>query len=261
MNCVISVFICEDNPRYLDMLTKCVKDYILMEAYDMELSICTPDPNDIIEYIKNNPVIGLYILDVELENGDNGVELARSIRQYDPRGFIAFVTAHPHYIQKTFEYQVEAMAYIQKADDENLVCKKIIECIKNAYGKHVSRAYATPFIFKSVNGRTVSCEYGDILFFETDPQKGVKRILLHTKARQYTFYGTISELSDTLPKGHFFRCHKSSIVNVDNLTDDCKEDLEQGKDRIFMPNGTQCPVSVRKRRDLLRLMEAVHGGH
>lgn len=250
---MVSVFICEDNPRYLEMLDKCVKDCILIEDYDMESALSTADPNEIVGYIKNNPVNGLYILDVELDNGGNGVELARQIRRYDPRGFIAFVTAHPHYIQKTFEYQVEAMAYIQKSDDEKLVCKRVAECMKNAYGKHISRAYTTPFIFKSANGRTVSCEYGDILYFETDRHKGVKRILLHTKNRQYTFYGTISELIGTLPKGQFFRCHKSAIVNVGNLTEDCREDLKQGKDRMIMPNGTECPVSVRKRRDLLRL--------
>ena len=252
---MISVFICEDNLPFLQMLSKCVEDYISMEDYDIKLALCTPNPAEIIDYIKSNEVSGLYILDVELEHGENGVELARTIRQYDPRGFIAFVTAHPHYIQKTFEYQVEAMAYIQKTDDENIVCQKVADCIRNAYSKHVSRAYATPFIFKSANGRTVSCEYGDILFFETDAEKGAKRIILHTKSRQYTFYGTIKDLTRELPNGHFFQCHKSSIVNVDNLTKDCKEDLEQGKDYMQMSNGAECPVSSRKRRALLKLME------
>jgi len=254
---MISIFICEDDLRFLLMLSKCVKDYISIEDYDMKLILCTPTPAEIIDYIKSNEVNGLYILDVELENGENGVELARTIRQYDPRGFIAFVTAHPHYIQKTFEYQVEAMAYIQKTDDENIVCQKVADCIKNAYIKHVSRAYATPFIFKSANGRTVSCEYGDILFFETDSHKGAKRIILHTKSRQYTFYGTISELAKDLPNGHFFQCHKSSIVNVDNLTKDCKEDLEQERDYMLMSNGAECPISIRKKRALLKLIEAL----
>ena len=247
---MISVFICEDNPRFLDMITKAAKDYITIENYDIQLTMATQSPADIIDYVKNNDINGLYILDVELANGENGVDLARTIRQYDPRGFIAFVTAHPHYVNKTFEYQVEAMAYIQKTDDES-ISKKVAECIKNAYSKHISRAYATPFIFKSANGRTVSCEYGDILFFETDPQKSVKRIILHTKSRQYAFYGTIGELAKELPKGHFFRCHKSCIVNVDNLTNNCKDDLEQGKDYMIMPNGAECLVSVRKKRALL----------
>jgi len=253
---MISVFICEDNHKFLQMLSKCVNDYISMEDYDIELALSTPKPAEIIDYIKSNEVNGLYILDVELENGENGVELARTIRQYDPRGFIAFVTAHPHYIQKTFEYQVEAMAYIQKTDDHNIVRQKVAECVKNAYNKHVSRAYATPFIFKSANGRTVSSEYSDILFFETDTQKGVKRIILHTKSRQYTFYGTIREIAQELPTGHFFQCHKCCIVNVDNLTKDNKEDLEQGKDYMLMSNGAECPVSIRKRRALLKLMDA-----
>lgn len=254
---MISVFICEDNEYFLDMISKCVQGYISMEGYDMEVVLCTPEPDEVIRYIEGNKVNGLYFLDVELGDGKNGVELARAIRQHDPRGFIAFVTSHPQYMQTTFEYQVEAMAYIQKADldssNEETVRQKIIDCIKNAYNKHVTRAEGGRFIFKAINGRMVSCEYGDILFFETD--KGTKRIILHTKKRQYAFYGTVNELTKQLPKGHFFRCHKSSIVNVNNLTEGCKEGLQMGKDYMVMPDGTECYVAVRKRKELLNMMK------
>jgi len=252
---MISIFICEDNPHYLEMMSKCIRDYISMEGYDMELTLATPFPDKIINHVTNNKVNGLYFLDVELEGQQtNGVELARAIRQHDPRGFIAFVTAHPQYMQITFEYQVEAMAYIQKtgASDEKTIQQKICECIKNAYNKHVTRADDGRFIFKSINGRLISCDYGDILFFET--LKGSKRLVLHTKKRQYTFYGTINDLTKTLPKGHFFKCHKSSIVNVNNLTEFSKEELLNGKDYIIMPDGTECNVAIRKRKELLNMM-------
>ena len=256
---MISVLICEDNPYYMELISKCVKDYIMMEAFDMDLVICTPAPNEIIKYIKNRTINGLYFLDVELEDNKSGIDLAREIRKYDPRGFIAFITAHPQYLQTTFEYRVEAMAYIQKTADTEIVKEKICGCIKNAYDKYVARAYDNRFIFKSINGRMISCEYGDILFFETDPQKGTKRLILHTKRRQYAFYGTISELIKTLPKGQFFKCHKSSLVNINNITSDCTEDLEQGKDYIIMPDGTECYVAVRKRKELLKMIPRVTG--
>ena len=244
---MITVFICEDNPKYMELIRSCVLSYIFMEDYDMELALFTPKADEILKYITTFKVNGLYFLDVELEEGDNGVELARKIRQHDPRGFIAFVTAHQHYMQITFEYQVEAMAYINK-NDANLE-EKICDCIKNAYAKHVSRADEGRFIFKSLNGRQVAVSYSDILFFET--QKASKRLLLHTKKRQYSFYGTISELVKTLPKGHFFRCHKSSIVNVNNLTD--RQSLQAGKDYMVMQDGTECYVAQRKRKELLNM--------
>ena len=252
---MISVFICEDNPYFLNMISRCVKDYISMEGYDMELVLYTSDPDEVVAYIETKKVIGLYFLDVELGDGNNGVDLARKIRQHDPRGFIAFVTSHPQYMQTTFEYQVEAMAYIQKSEDERLLKQKITDCIKNAYNKHVARADDGRFIFKSINGRMVSVYYGDILFFETDPIKGTKRIILHTKKRQYVFYSTISELAKNLPSGQFFRCHKSSIVNVNNLTEDCIEDLRLSKDSIVMSDGTECYVAVRKRNSLMNMMK------
>ena len=227
-----------------------------MEAYDMELVLATPNPAEVISYIEGRKVNGLYFLDVELESTSrgliNGVELARAIRQHDPRGFIAFVTAHPQYMQITFEYQVEAMAYIQKTGDEQLVRQKITECIKNAYSKHTSRADEGRFIFKSTNGRMVALPYSQILFIET--QKGSKRLILHTKKRQYTFYATINDLTKKLPKGHFYKCHKSTILNVNNLSPENKQELITKKDHITMPDGTQCNIATRKRKELLNMI-------
>ena len=256
---MLSIFICEDDEHYLGLLSKYVKDYTSIENYDMELTLCTSNPNDIINYIKDRQIDGLYFLDVELKDGNNGVELARAIRQYDPRGFIAFITSHPQYMQITFEYQVEAMAYIQKTPDANAVRQKICECIKNAHTKYVTRADKGRFIFKSTNGRKVACYYDDILFFETDPLKD-KQVVLHTYKRQYAFYDTINGVYKNLPKGQFFKCKNSNIVNVNNLTEDCLESLIRHKEYMIMPDGTECSVAFRKRKELIRLMSTVVSG-
>ncbi|MCL1842723.1 MAG: LytTR family DNA-binding domain-containing protein [Defluviitaleaceae bacterium] len=254
---MLSVFICEDNQPYREMLLDCIEKFIAIKNFDMEVSLCTHNPAEILNHIGKN-VNGLYFLDVEIANlvtGDvvNGVELAQAIRERDPRGFIVFITAHPRYISLTFEYKVEALAYIHKAEGEN-VRNKIHDCIENAYNKHVSRADEGYFIFQARYGLLVSCGYDDILFFETQSSN---RIILHARKRQYKFYSTLEKIIKELPFGLFFHCHKSYIINVSNLTEKAVFDLRRGNDRIIMPNGSACLVSSRKKSGLIKLLETI----
>jgi len=255
---MLSVFICEDDNHYRQLISKCIQDYINTEEFDIEVVLCTSDPTKILQVIETHKVNGLYFFDVELEGGYNGVNIAKDIRQYDPRGFIVFVTAHPKYMPITFEYKVEALAYIQKSE-EHLVRQSICNCISDAYNRHVSRSDDGCYIFKSQSGRKVSCNHNEILFFETDSQ-GSKRIILHTKKRQYVFYGSIDEAEKMLPSGQFFRCHKSFIVNVGNLTRANKIELNQKSDRITMPDGFACSVSSRKKGNLTKFLETKFPG-
>jgi two-component system response regulator AgrA len=251
---MLSVFVCEDDPLYRRKISEFIQNYISIEELDIEFTLCTSDPTKIVRHIKANKVTGLYFLDVELECGYNGVGLAKTIRQHDPRGFIVFVTAHPRYMSLTFEYKIEALAYIRK-EEPGVVMQKITDCIRDAYNKHVSRSYDGCFIFKTISDRKVSCLYSDILFFGTDAP-GTKRIIAHTKKRQYVFYGSLDEILSSLPFGLFYKCHKSYVVNVGQLTEKNKHEIIQGKDCFVMTNGSACAVSARKRSGLIKLIES-----
>lgn len=66
----------------------------MIENLDMETGLITEDPYEFIEYIKENTASGIYFLDVDLKSDINGIQLAEQIREYDPRGFIVFITTH-----------------------------------------------------------------------------------------------------------------------------------------------------------------------
>jgi len=252
---LLSVFICEDDIIYRKRMHHWIEGCIDNENLDMKIELCTSDPNKIIKLISTNKVNGIYFLDIELEGGYNGVEMATAVRQHDPRGFVVFITSYPEYLELTFEYKVEALAYINKTNSD--VKEKLYACIRYAYDKYVSRSDEGRYIFKTHSGQTVSCSYDEILFFETDTP-GTKRIILHTDKRLYAFYSSIDELATTLPVGQFYKCHKSCIVNVGHLSINCIKDLVEKKGKIVMPNGLQCPVSTRKRLGLLKILESAY---
>lgn len=251
---MLHFFVCDDDDKCLRMVTECVSNYIRFEEYDIEFALSTKDPAELVEYVRQNTVNGLYFLDIEFAGGYNGVDVARQIREHDPRGFIVFITAHEGYMQLTFDYKVEPLDYISKSDSE--VQKRVSDCIKNAYKKHVTRQHEGCFVFKSRGGRKISCFHSQILFFETDAN-GDKRIVIHTEKRQFVFYGTLKDVSEDLPSGLFFECHKSFIVNLSKIPKVALTGLRAGNDYITMPNGNRCQVAYRKRRLLLKMVAAL----
>lgn len=254
---MLSVFLYGNSRGFMEAMMKSIHKHIETQKYDMEILICTSETGKIIDFVEANKSNGLYFLELEPGEWDaadaKGLEAARLIRKHDPRGFIVFLATSPDFLPLTFEYKLEALAYIQKTDDATM-CRQISKCIDDSYAKHVSRAQNGNFIFKEQGGGGISCAFDDILFFETESSSS-KLIILHTKKRCYKFYSTISEIIKELPTGLFFRCHKSYVVNMDHLPEDSATGLRQGKDTVIMPNGEMCYVSARKKSGLLKLLE------
>jgi len=126
---VLKIFICEDNKVQREKFENIIENIIIIENYDMDLQLSTEDPFEIINYLKSNNTSGLYFLDVDLHSDINGIQLAEKIREYDPRGFIVFITTHAEMSYLTFLYKVEAMDYIIK-DNYNNIQQRISECKK-----------------------------------------------------------------------------------------------------------------------------------
>ncbi|MCL1845857.1 MAG: LytTR family DNA-binding domain-containing protein [Defluviitaleaceae bacterium] len=250
---MISVFVCENDSQYLRNITDCIEKLILIDELEVKLEMSVSDPAEIIRFIENKKVDGLYFLDIELDDGQSGIDVARAIREHDPTGTIAFVTAHTHYRELTFRYNTEAVDYIQKG---NKVRERIKACIDRACQKYAGRHEGSRYVFKLPKGDEMSCKFEDILFFETDPAVA-HRIILHTKRIQYVYYHSLDKIFKELPKNMFFRCHRSCIVNLSNLTQRCKNELMQGKSYVTMQNGAECKVSANKRKALLGFSEII----
>lgn len=103
---VLRIFVCEDNKEQRERISKIIKDIILIEDFDMELTLITEKPDDVISYIKENDGVGLYFLDIDLKSSINGIKLATKIREYDLRGFIVFITTHTEMSYLTFMYRL-----------------------------------------------------------------------------------------------------------------------------------------------------------
>lgn len=240
---MLKVFICEDNNIERKKYEKIIRDIIIIENLDMEVVISTDNPNKVIEYLEENTVSGLYFLDVDLKNEMNGIILAEKIRNYDPRGFIVFVTTHAEMSYLTFIYKIEAMDYIIKDNYLN-IRNRINECILNANRKFLSKATDLQKNFTvKVDDKVISIGFDNILFFEIS--ETIHKVIIHAKDRSVEFYSKMKDIEDKLDN-RFYRCHRSYLVNKNNISQ-----IDKNKRLIIMENGERCLISTRLLKGLI----------
>jgi len=248
---MLHIFICEDNITHKNQIEKCIENYIMINDFDHKIALSTDNPDKVIDYLKQNRVTGLYFLDVDLNHELDGIKLAGKIREFDPRGFIVFITTHDEALPLTFQYKVEAMDFILKEEFYDLQ-NKIHECIFNAHKRYSAKLSELQRTFSfTVFDKLMTIECSKIYFFETVPGKAHK-VHIYTTDGVFEFYGLLSQVIKELDS-NFYRCHKSYIINL-------QQELELNpKERLVrFKNGSSCGVSSRK---LSGLRDALNSKH
>jgi DNA-binding LytR/AlgR family response regulator len=165
----------------------------------------------------------ILLLDIQMK-GQNGLDLARQVRQTDKHLQIIFITAFPDYIAEG--YDVDAVHYLTKPVKE----PKVFETLDKAVARltKVCRTVLLP-----VNGETIRLAVDDILMIESFLHDQ-KITAVHDV---YSVRSTITELEKQLGPG-FARCHRSYLVNLGHVK-------KITRTEVFLDNGNLVPLSRR----------------
>ena len=244
---MIDIFICEDNTKQLNLFQTYISNFILMEGFDMRIVQATADPHQLLKEILTIENTGLFFLDIDLQSDMNGLALAQRIRQIQPRCFIVFITSHSEMSFLTFQYKAEALDFIVKDTAEHIK-SKIHECLLDVNNKYTSLNNDINRTFTiNQNDKRIVIDYNDIIFFETS--SNIHKIILHAKKRVIEFTGQLKDIEQQLDY-RFYRCHTSYIINKDSISGVDFKELT-----VRMKNGESCPVSVRRKKALKKLLQ------
>lgn len=234
---MIDIYICEDSEEQREIITHYVESAVLIREYDMKIKITTNDPEKIIGELKLSDNTGIYFLDIDLQSTKNGILLAKEIREYDPRGFIIFVTSHSEMSFLTFQYKVEALDFILK-DEPKQLQHRISECIEDAHKKYKKITRGAGKTISIMRGsRKIILEYDNIMFFETS--KNEHKLIVHTDNKSIEFFGKIKDIEKEVGD-EFIRCHRAYLVNKKNI-----QEINHVEKLIRMKNKATCPISHR----------------
>ncbi len=241
---MLDVYLCEDNIQHLEFIKKAIVNTIMIHEMDMELQLATGEPNELLDMVQDKKSLGAYFLDIHLGSKMSGLQLAAKIREYDPRGFIIFITSHSEMSYLTFQYKVEALDFIIK-DKYNQVSERISSCLINIHEKYTNiKNNATKVFQIKTRDNIITEPFESILYFQVS--KNVHKIMMNAVNRRVEFYSTLKDLETHLDN-RFYRCKDSCIVNKDLIAS-----IDISKRTIYMINGDTCQASVRLIRGLVK---------
>ena len=181
--------------------------------------------------------IDLIFLDINMPYL-NGIDFLDSLENPP---LCIFITAYSEYALEGFRLQ--AVDYLLKP----IIFQRFYQASTKAYQLFVQRnkplQESSPndnMLFVRQGDSFVKISWTDILYAES-MQNYTK---LHFKERTITIHQTMLALEEALPGNHFFRIHKSYLVNVNHI------DIITGG-RVYI-QGQELPISRTKREELLQ---------
>jgi len=245
----------DDEPLARQRLRKLLKG-------DPEIDLvaeCANGPDAIIAISEHAP--DLVFLDVQMPEVD-GFDVLQAIRP--PRmPLVVFVTAHDRYALKAFD--VHALDYLLKPFDRARF-KAALERAKQRLrgdrraeaGRQIlallealrsSGTYLDRIVIRA-GGRVILLRVEEIDWIEAE----TKYVHVHAGKNSYLFRQAIGALELRLDPRHFFRIHRSTIVNLDRVR--VLEPWFHGDYHVVLRDGTQLTLSRGCRRKLAELLRS-----
>lgn len=244
---MINIYLCEDDDAQLKHWKDIINKYLMMHDVDMELFCWTTRPEELLRYLKRADSVGLYFLDIDLNTEMDGLELARKIRIYDPRGYLVFITTHDEMTSMIFKLKVEAMDFILKDEPENLE-ERMKSCMVAAVNNYQSYLAASNrrLVIKADHS-SIQMDQDDIIYITSGKNSHTVEIYTWNGVRRLS--GTLKAVAIQLNNWFCF-CNRSTLVNVRNVKEYCAE-----KRTVIMKNGESIQVSYRLVKSILRILE------
>ncbi|WP_105614066.1 LytR/AlgR family response regulator transcription factor [Vallitalea okinawensis] len=196
-------------------------EYILKSFGDIHIAGKYTDPVKALEDIKDlKPEV--VFLDISMPEMD-GFLLADAIMKLDDSIQIVFATAYDEYAIQAFD--INAVDYIMKPFYEDRINKTIQRIrkgmgnrsnenndnIKNAIKGHSLKKCNKLAVW--LNDRIILINQCNILYCTV--KDGATYII--TKDNEFYVPDTLSKLEEQLECQHFFRCHRSYIINIEQI--------------------------------------------
>ena len=223
----LSIAICDDEKEIRDDLARLVKSAFSDSVITTYVSGTA--------LISDGASFDAYLLDIEMP-GENGMEIAKRIRQDDKDAIIVFVTGYEGYMQDAFD--VRAFHYLLKPVHENKLREVLLRAVSEKE-RNSSKEPASLLIKKAGVSQKVYLE--DITHIESNN----KKVLLHlSDGSRMEMYARM-EAMESILDGSFFRCHRFFIVNMKYIT-------AYSADEIMLDGNQRVLMSGRKYADFVK---------
>ena len=227
--------LCDDNVQILNRLDSVLEKIFFKHNIDADIVCKATNAEDALQFINNNlNTVNVLFLDINLKSKISGCDIADMVRKKDKNIYIIFLTGHLEYA--LLAYQYKTFDYLPKPfSDERLeeTILRLVDDTKDSNSK-----------FIKLTSNTILKE-DDINYVKKDGMK----LVFCTPDKNYETYSSFSKIQNCLPE-NFVRCHKSYIVNINNI-----KDFNPTNNSITFGKNSSCFVGAKYKNNFLEVLK------
>ena len=203
---MINFVIVDDNKSQRKIISNIVLKSMMRNKLEFNIHEYDDYTNELKEYLKNDNGDTVYILDLELPNGD-GIDIAREIRnKYENWSSpIIIITVHTSLYYEVYKQRLQILDFIAKSIDvEKNLSENIDICLKMLNKERIYR-----YTYKGTD-YTINLNNIDYI------QREGRQVKIVTNNDNYYQNTSISEIKKNLP-AYFIVSSKGIIINIKNV--------------------------------------------
>ena len=222
----LNMILCDDERIERVLIRKQLDKY--METTHMQAVITECSSGEAFLQKIKSLTADIVLLDIYMPDM-TGIDLARALRAMGQRSQIIFITSGNEYAAEAFE--VGTLSYLQKP-----VLYEKFRSVMDLALQHYAR---TRSIDIYMNREVWKIYISDITYFETYSRK----LIIHTKANDYTTYMTLGKMLEQLPTGEFIQISRFEVVSL------CKIRTLDSR-IVVLKDGKELQISARYADDV-----------
>ena len=226
------IAICEDEHIYLELIKNKVVEYFKERQVSINTDSYT-DASLLPVKIDEGRQYDLILMDLQMKHSD-GMEIAKKLRSIGVDTPVIFVTGIE---ERAYQgYSVDALDYVLKKDMELR--------LPEALDRFMERQKTVTIAVPNRDEGTAVIKLKDLLWVESDGRGSSLKVRESGQKKNIESRLAIGKVAEMLPKDDFVEVYKSIYVNISEIR-------RVDNDTVTMSDGSELPLSRRKRNDVL----------
>lgn len=195
------MIICDDDPLIIGQLKKYMKSYFEQCHVKLPEVACFSDGKSLLEDKGDKDIV---FLDIEMP-GMNGIYAGNELKKANADVIIFIITSYSEYLDEAMRFHV--FRYLSKPLDKQRFFRNMHDAIE----LYSHMTFKVPV---ETRQGVYTLPASDIIFVEAQ----IKRVIVHTAARDFESVHTMLYWCDVLPKNCFFQTHRSFLINFEHVS-------------------------------------------
>lgn len=230
---MLHILICDDKAEWRNEIQKQIENSLFV-PYNLTVF---SEARLLLDFFKENSA-DIIITDIQMPEV-GGIELAKEIRKRNPHTQIIFTSAFKDYIQEVFS--ANPVYYLLKPYD----AEKFQEALRLALQNLEQQQQ---FLEILAQNKAVRICVNEVKYAESDK----RTVVFHGAKTEQSCYAKLDDVEKQLP-GYFIRCHKSYLVNMNQIKRISNNQIELFSGEILPVAKSRFPMI---KQEILKFWEA-----